>query len=151
MRWVVLLLGILGGLSSLLVGYLWLTAPNDPEIKQQIELSRAIVESAGKEKPASEDELVRSAKQLLAIYEGRVRASYFLLAGLAIGTAGGVLAFFGRTFNGAALMLLTVLGPVILTLPDLKSLLIALVSTSPLLVGGILCFLIRPKPVAQPA
>jgi hypothetical protein len=134
MRYVALVLGIVGGLTSGFLGYKWYSDASDPVNKEKIEIVRAA--SLG---PGATEEL----KAEVAELDKAIKASYFLLVALPLGIAGGILAFLRRGFSGAALMLLAVLGPAILNWRSL-------IFTCPLIVGAVFCFLVRPARAAQP-
>jgi hypothetical protein len=140
MRGIVLLLGLLGAVGSGFLGYKWYSDANDPEYKAKIELARSLAEAMDKENVPGNEE----GKASIAEYERSVKAAYFLLAGLPLGIAGAVLAFLGRPKSGAALLLVAVIGPAVLNWRSL-------VFTFPLLIAGILCFLVKEKPAVQPA
>jgi hypothetical protein len=69
-------------------------------------------------------------------------ASYFLLAAGPLALVGGILAVTGRGNLAALFLLAAAVGPIIFTL---KSLL----TTSLLLIGGLLSFLVKPRAVKE--
>jgi hypothetical protein len=119
MRWILeharllaVLLGLVGGLASGWLGYVW----------------------RGEYVAAEEEETVNEKYP-------SAKVSYFLMAALPLGIAGGVFVLLGRTWSAAALLLLAFLGPTVLYLHWLSVLL-----TLPLLAAGVLCIWISLRP-----
>jgi hypothetical protein len=111
-RLLVVLLGLVGGLASGWLGYAWRG-----------------------EYVAAEDGDTLNEKY------PKAKVSYFLMAALPLGIAGGVFVLLGRKWSAAALLLLAFLGPTVLYLHWLSILL-----TIPLLAAGALCIWIALRP-----
>jgi hypothetical protein len=129
MRYVVLIVGILGAIAAGGLGVKWL---NDyRQLKDLVEMTRAL----------SGQDPETQAK--LAELDRMVWTAYLLLAGGLVGAAGCILAFLGKGLIGGPLMLVSALAPVIL-FPKV------LLFTSILLLGGSLALFVRRAP-AVPA
>jgi hypothetical protein len=120
MRIAVFVLAIVGGLGSAALGLIWLintqkerelfeAMRNNPENR---DFFRALLaaQPPGENRPA----FLASPEAALAENDRRVRAYPFLLAGLLLSVAGGVLAMLRKGKSGAVLLALAVLGPAVL-------------------------------------
>lgn len=124
MRIVVLILGILGGLTSGYLGYRWLS---------DYDSRKGDIERMRKESASGKDAEL-DAK--LAQVDKAHKASYCLLAGCLLGIAGGVLGYMGKGLIGAALMLVGFAVPAIFA-P------LSLVFSCPLILGCVLSLLVK--------
>jgi hypothetical protein len=122
-RVLVLFLGLLGGITSGLVGYRWLSG------------KWANAEAVEARRESSDEDVQKAVTQ----FDRLSRASWFLLAALPLGIAGGVLTGMGRGRIGGPLMLAAVPGPVIFALGN------GGLTTSVLFLGGVLG-LLAPRP-----
>jgi hypothetical protein len=137
----VLVIGGLGALASGFFGVLALVAlshdrPKFEEEHRQVEKLRQLVGDAAKG-----SELETEFAKAEAAYRANLRtiqASYYLMAGLVLGTGGALLGFRGRK-AGAALLLVATLGPLVLS-PRL----VMVGVTSGLLLAGLLCLFVLP-------
>jgi hypothetical protein len=134
MRYVVLVLAILGALTTGFLGYAWRT--NAVEKKDMIEMTRGLVEVgfAGEEGKA---ELVE--------FDKRAKAWPYLFIGAALGIVGGVLAFLRKGMFAALVLVAGAILPAIFN-PS------SLLFTCPLILAGLLAFFVRgvPAPVPEP-
>jgi hypothetical protein len=143
-RILVLAVGSLGALAAGFFGVLALVAlsherPKFEEEHRQVEKLRQLMGDAVKG-----SELETEFAKAEAAYRANLRtiqASYYLMAGLVLGTGGALLGFRGRK-AGAALLLVAGLGPLVLS-PRL----VMVGVTSGLLLAGLLClFVVPPRP-----
>lgn len=127
MRYVVLIVGILGSFSAGYLGYRWRQDAKtfDPLIRQLVPIAR----------------LDEKARGDLRNYERTIQASCFLLAAVPMGILASAFAFLRYRFSGAILLLLAVLGPTSLN-PS------TLVFTFGLVLAAFLCLFIRRPRVA---
>ena len=128
MRVVVLIIALLGAVASGFLGYKWFSDSKKDEVKASRELY-AMAAKAGSEE----------AKAKLAEFDRLVLASYFLMGAFALGIAGGILAYTGRGMIAGVVLLAASIVPGILA-PK------SFVFSCPLLLAGVLSFLIRPGP-----
>lgn len=119
-RVLVLLLGLLGGISAGVLGGKWLM-----DSMTQESTLRALHSSSNPE-----------VQRLLSSAEGMTRASYLLLAALPLGLLGAYLGGSGRGVPAALLLLLAAPGPVVFSLN-------ALAPAACLLLAGLLAFFAR--------
>jgi hypothetical protein len=131
MRVVVLIIALLGAVASGFLGYKWFSDSRSDEYKLARQLAGAAAESGSEE-----------AKAKVAEVDRLVTASYFLMAAFALGIAGGILAYTGRGLIAGVILLAASIVPGILA-PK------SFVFSCPLLLAGLLSFLIRPAPAAR--
>jgi hypothetical protein len=132
MRISALVLALIGALFSGGLGTLWLISANSPDVKALRELAGAIADDAEASKLKEAE--VKELRAGLARFDRAVKSSYFLLAAVPLGLAGGVLALLGRVKLGGAIMLAAVPIPAVLCLVTLLPLYF-------LLFGGIVALL----------
>jgi hypothetical protein len=120
MRILGLILGILGGLLAGRFGWKWLDDANH---------AKAIMDAA------------RNLNVSTAQLDKAVTAAYMLIGSMGAGILGGILAMMGKGKIAALLMLAGVIVPAIWA-PQ------SLVFTFLLLIGGIVCFFVKPKQAA---
>ena len=117
MRIAALIMGILGGLASGMLGMKWISDYND---------AKALIESIGS----------------MGVDMGEINAmhtaGFILLAGLVAGIAGGILAFVGKGKLGAPLLLAFAILPAFFAAKSL-------VFTFLLIIAAVLAFMAKPK------
>ncbi|OFW06361.1 MAG: hypothetical protein A3H96_22270 [Acidobacteria bacterium RIFCSPLOWO2_02_FULL_67_36] len=121
MRWIVLVLGVLGGLLAAALGITWISDYN------RLQATVRELSSAGAD---------------LSALSGLVRAAYVLLVGAVLGLAGGAVALRGQGRLAAGLLLVC---PIVAAVMTPKS----LVGSFLLILAGGLALLVRPP--VQPA
>lgn len=149
MRIAVLVLGILGALSSGLNGFLWWTAFDSGEFKMLSKMASAIrddvVTSPNPMSKRQQEEAQRFDEAIGKLNRAN-EAMYFLFAAAAFGLIGGLIALDGRGIAAAALMLCGAIGPIALCLAvDFELAKRPLIMTSPLMLGGVLAFFVWPR------
>jgi hypothetical protein len=132
-RYIVLTLAVLGGLASAGLGYKWMS-----DAREVRPVLYAMLQNPDFANVASDPEVKPKLQEL----ERLTTASYFLLAAGPLALAGGILAVTGRGNLAALFLLAAAAGPIVFTL---KSLL----TTSLLLIGGLLSFLVKPRAVKE--
>jgi hypothetical protein len=164
MRYAVLVLAVLGCISAGFLGTKWLSDASLPESKVILEFIRNDPEELAKD-PEFRDRVaglkssdvkttmlmalaapakIREAKnepkfrEAAGKLEGAIRAAYFLLLALPLGLAGGTLGFFRKKYAAAGMLIGAVVLPTIF-MP------LSLVFSCPLLIAGILAFLVGPE------
>lgn len=130
MRFVALILGILGGLAAGALGLIWIRDYNS--MRGLIESTTTLGQTVGADMT-----------QQLADLQRLVTAAYILLGSLVLGIVGGILAMRGKGRLAALLMLIGAVAPAIFA-PQ------ALVFTCLLLIGALVSFFVKPKAMAAP-
>jgi hypothetical protein len=134
MRIAVLILALLGAVTAGFLGYKWFSDSRSPEVKAARDLAEALGQL-----PGAED-----AKAKVAEHDRLVLASYFLMGAFVLGIAGGALAYTGKGVIAGIILLVAAGVPAVLA-PK------SLVFSCPLVVAGVLSFLIRPAPPVRTA
>lgn len=125
MRIAALILGILGGLISGAVGFKWWSDAQDVDPKL-LEMAKALGGAAG-----DLDKLIM--------------ASYVLMAGALAGIIGGILAMKGNKIGGILMIPFAIIPAFIVPSDKMVAMFVFL---APLLIGGILGLLAKPKVAA---
>jgi hypothetical protein len=141
MRYAVLVLAVLGAVGSGYLGARWLhdyfTLKDKMEANMKlVDMYRALAASGGPNLSAQ----AGGNDQVEAAYQQFQRAGKtapFLLAGVVLALAGGILALARQPKSAAALLLLAAAGPAVLV-PK------SLIFTCCLLIAGVLCLFVRP-------
>lgn len=120
MRILGLILGILGGLLAGCLGWKWLDDAN--HVKAMIDLAR-------------------NSGANMAVLDKTVTAAYMLIGGMGAGIVGGILAMMGKGKIAALLMLAGAIVPAIWAPKSLAF-------TFLLVIGGIVCFFVKPRAAA---
>jgi hypothetical protein len=136
MRYIVLILGIIGAAACGVFGFRWMKDLQDSSTT--VELTRNVVEEARKQSMPVPREVEEEYTKIV----GRTRTWPLLLANAVLGLLGGVLAFTRRSWAAAIVLLAATIAPAVIY-P------VTLILTFALGLGGALALLIRTKP--QPA
>jgi hypothetical protein len=141
LRILVLVFGILGGLSAGFVGFVWYNAANAVKKKEEMKLAREVIEG---KRAGVKGVNLEEAKEKLGKFDNAVKGNYILMAGLPVGILAGLMAFFRiMPIIAGVLMLGEIVAPAVLFLPSLMF-------TGPFLIGAVLAFFVKSTPAAKP-
>jgi len=151
MRILVFLLALLGGLACVGVGFLWKSAEKDPKVKEAREWVDKVESGSDWEKQArAEGRDPDKIREAVGYFRQLLLLTNVLFGAAALAVIGGLFALDRRGLIAGLLLLVAAAVPLYLAwrLASIEERILTIVgvATSPLVLSGLLSFLLRRKP-----